>query len=233
MKWWITRSVDEAEAMAAELRAAGLDAGALPLIERRRERWPADWPPGDKDQTHVVFITSGETAKQLLEHGVGNAWVAALEPNCTRILREGGVEPRFCSGGGAVELARTVASARAGARLHVHYPTSDAGLLRDEQDDALRLLELAGPVNRFVSYRVHTPAGAGRQLSSTNEGDGWLFFSPSAVENFFSLSGPRPSRVWCHGRSTREAWQAQREALWPDAGLLAPGVDLAAQLRNP
>jgi uroporphyrinogen-III synthase len=166
----------------------------VPCMERLDRPWPP-WPAAP-----LVFVTSAWVARRVrlltLPRG---ARVAALRPACAAVLPEADATAE----GGAVALARAV-SAWATPPVEILYPTSEKGLKTPEQAEAVAMLEGLGPVHRHVLYETRAPFGLADALSQ-HRGDGFVFFSPSAVEHFLAAGG-EASRVICVGASTARAW---------------------------
>ena len=196
MRWVLTRELEDAKALAEEL---GLD--VVPCIERVELEWPA-WPPSP-----LVFVTSAVVAKRLLRlTAPPGTRIAALAPVTSALLRHAVVTAE----GGAVALAEAV-KAWATQQLNIFYPTSDKGLEQAEQAEAVRILETVGRVHRHVVYETRAPKGL-REALAPHRGAGFVFFSPSAVQNFLAAGG-EAGRVVCVGGSTARAWPRPDEVL--------------------
>lgn len=202
MRWVLTRELEDGRALAEEL---GLE--VVPCIERVELDWPA-WPPSP-----LVFVTSAVVAKRLLRlTAPPGTRIAALAPATSALLRHAVVTAE----GGAVALAEAVkawATKDPGAlpALNIFYPTSDKGLAQPEQAEAVRILETVGTVHRHVVYETRAPAGL-REALGARRGAGFVFFSPSAVQNFMAAGG-EAGRVLCVGGSTARAWPRPDEVL--------------------
>lgn len=197
MKWVITRAQPDADADAQALRDAGFDAIAVPCIERVPLPWPA-WSPAARPR--VVFVTSPFAAKQLIAAWPIDADVAAMAPITSAKLRAAGVPVAIEAEGGAVALAHAVVRAKPAAIL---YPTSDAGMRQEEQDDALALLEACAAVTRAAVYATQPPPGL-----VVPRGEAYVFMSPSAVENALAAGDLHPQAVACIGHSTHRRYAA-------------------------
>ncbi len=191
VRWVLTRELDDAKPLAEQL---GLE--VVPCIERVDLPWPP-WP-----RSPLVFVTSAAVARRLLSlTAPPGTRFAALKPATAALLRHATVTAE----GGAVALAEAVkAWAPAGTPLQILYPTSDKGLEQPEQAEAVRILETVGTVHRHAVYATRAPPGLAAALAR-HRGDGFVFFSPSAVENFRAAGG-EASRVVCVGASTLRAW---------------------------
>src|SRR5262249_10115778 len=146
----------------------------VPCIERHALPWPA-WPPAP-----LVFITSKAAAQRLISEWHGRppgTRVAAVAPATRAALGAAGGPVDVSAGGGAPALAAAV-----GGPLDTLYPTSDVGTEQPEQTSALAVLEALGRVYRHVVYEVRAPAGLAERLRALGP-CGYVFFSPSAVEN--------------------------------------------------
>lgn len=192
VRWVITREVEDARQLADEL---GLT--MVPCIERVELPWPP-WP-----KAPLVFVTSPSVARRLLRvTAAPGTKFAALAPATHGLLKHAVVTAE----GGAVALAEAVVewAPSQGGRLVIFYPTSDQGLQQPEQLEAVRLLETVGTVHRHVIYETRAPAGLDGALAK-HKGDGFIFYSPSAVRNFLAAGG-EAGKVVCIGASTARAW---------------------------
>jgi len=191
VRWVLTRELDDARPLAEEL---GLE--VVPCIERVDLPWPP-WP-----KSPLVFVTSAHVARRLCRMTAPpGTRVAALRPVTAAMLPRADVTAE----GGAVALANAVKEWAAGKpRLAVLYLTSDKGFRQPEQLDAVRVLETVGDVYRHALYSNRAPEGLSGALAK-HRGEGFVFFSPSAVEHFIAAGG-EASRVICVGQSTARAW---------------------------
>lgn len=203
LPWVITRAEPDAGRVCEELRRAGLEAFALPCIERVPCEVPA-WRP---DGHRVVLLTSVPTVEI-----VGpRLWLSApdelavLAPASSAALSALGYRATIEASGGVLELV-----ARIEGRLRQRaigdpvfwWPTSDAGLSTDEQRVAVARLEALGPVTRTAVYETRRPERLDHRLAQLARPFGVVFASPSAVENFFATNAPEPEAVVCWGHST-------------------------------
>ncbi len=209
--WVVTRAQPDADADAKALRALGLTALTVPCIERVALSWPA-WHPGAARQ--VILVSSPFAAIQL-----ALAWpalrhprpaVAAMAPITTERLAQQHVPVAIAAEGGVVALARAVLTwhQQHPGPLAVLYPTSDAGLRQPEQDEAVALLATCAEVERAAVYSTRAPRGLDAQLAAVPAGHGYVFMSPSAVENVlasFARAGQThfAAAVACIGQSTQ------------------------------
>lgn len=230
--WNITRAADEAEALAAELAQAGIAAKSLPCIARESLPWPAV-PEGA-----LLFITSA-AATPVPDSARGHQ-VATLAPKLSALLRGQGLAVVVEAKGGVVSLAEAVAAhwkaAGGSARRTLFYPTSDLAPSQPEHQQARRLLEPLAEVAVHACYRVVAPPQLARDVGALAPDAGLVFFSPSAVLNFFAAlreqNRPAPRTVVAHGASTARAWAAARPEGWPEAFTLSREVPLAETLRR-
>lgn len=204
MRWVITRAQPDADADAKALRDAGFDAIAVPCIERVPLPWP-DWPQAHEER--VIFVTSPFAAMQLIAAWPQPARVAAMAPITTARLRASGVPVAVEAEGGAVALAEKLRALK--VRLDVLYPTSDAGMRQEEQDEALTILQSFATVTRAAVYATKAPAGL-----TVPKGEAYVFMSPSAVEN--AGRDLRPQRVACIGQSTVRRFQELNPGVSPE-----------------
>ncbi|MBK7861128.1 MAG: uroporphyrinogen-III synthase [Archangiaceae bacterium] len=202
MTWVLTRPLEDAKPLADAL---GLD--VVPCIERIDLPWPA-WEP-------LLFITSPAAARRLASEWpsrplkFATAYVAALSPATAQVLAKAGIHPHLTAPGGSVALAQAVRAAV--SYSGILYPTSDVGLEQGEHHDAVRILEAVGPVRQQAVYLTRAPQHLEAALGPHAGGD-FVFFSPSAVQNFVAAGG-RAGRALCVGASTARAW---REAKQPE-----------------
>ena len=206
--WVLTRAQPDADADAAALRARGLTALAVPCIERVALPWP-QWRTATARQ--VILISSPFAATQL-----ALAWptlptprprVAAMAPITSLKLQEQGIPVDIHAEGGVVALAGALAvwSQQHPGPLAVLYATSDAGLRQPEQDEALALMRSFANVDRVAVYSTRAPLGLDAALGALQPGLGYVFMSPSAVENAsFARRGQSlaAGAVACIGQST-------------------------------
>ncbi|MBL8955615.1 MAG: uroporphyrinogen-III synthase [Myxococcaceae bacterium] len=191
MRWVLTRELEDAKPLADELK---LD--VVPCIERHDLPWPA-WP-----KSPLVFVTSAHVAKRLRWLTVvPGTRIAALLPVTATVL----ARPDISAEGGAVALAHAAVKWAAGKPpVEVLYPTSDQGLDQPEQLEAVKILEGIGRVHRHVVYETRAPLNLAESLAR-HRGDGFVFFSPSAVRHFIAAGGVA-AKVLCVGESTAKAW---------------------------
>lgn len=229
LPWAITRAEPDARRVCDELRAAGVEAVALPCIERV----PCPVPPWRPSAHRVVVLTSAATVDALgsaLEATEPHE-VAALSPATSAAVARRGVRVTVESPGGALALAEAVAERlerRGVVDPAFWYPTSDAGLERDEQLEAVARLELLGPVTRPVAYVTRAPPGLDAAVARLPVPFGAFFASPSAVAHFVGAGAPLPARVVCWGESTLRAAQPH----FPDAVLADRTRPLAQTLTS-
>lgn len=209
LPWAITRADADARRVTEALRAAGVDAFALPCIERALLPVPRWRPEGHR----VVVLTSPSAvdAVAAVLPSVRPDELAAIAPTTSRLLRERGGRPTVEGFGGVVALARAIEQrlAHRGVSDPVFwYPTSDAGAASAEQQEAVRRLSALGPVTRSIVYQTRAPPALESQLKALPARFGAFFASPSAVSNFFAAQPRSPERVVCCGESTLTAARA-------------------------
>jgi len=208
--WVLTRAQPDADADAAALRAVGITARAVACIERVALGWP-DWRTAAQRQ--VVLISSPFSATQLAQ-----AWptlptprptVAAMAPLTALKLQEQGIPVEIRAEGGVVALATALQAwhQQHPGSLAVLYPTSDAGARQPEQEQALALLRSFATVDRVPVYATRAPAGLDAALAALEPGLGYVFMSPSAVENALASFSRREQTLFaaavaCIGQST-------------------------------
>lgn len=209
LPWAITRADVDARRVVEQLRASGVDAFALPCIERVLRPVPRWRPEGHR----VVLLTSSgavEAVTRALLASDPND-LAAIAPTTSQALRELGFRPTVEGFSGVVQLAEAVEQ-----RLHRRriidavfwYPSSDVGARSAEQQEAVRRLELLGPVTRPIVYEMRAPATLEADIAALPPRYGVFFASPSAVSNFLVAHPTPPERVVCWGESTLHAARA-------------------------
>lgn len=206
LPWAITRAVADARRLVEQLRASGVDAFPLPCIERLLRPVPRWHPEGHR----VVLLTSSgavEAVTSVLSSTEPND-LAAIAPTTSQALRELGFRPTVEGFSGVVPLAQAVEAhlrRRAINDAVFWYPSSDAGAASAEQHEAVRRLELLGPVTRPIVYEMRAPPSLEAEVARLPARYGVFFASPSAVANFFAAHPPPPERVVCWGESTLHA----------------------------
>jgi uroporphyrinogen-III synthase len=207
LPWAITRASVDANRVAAELRSAGLDAFALPCIERHArpiEPWTATgFRVGFFTSVGAVDMVASALEKLPFE------LIAAITPATKEALVRQGRTVGVEAAGGALELAEaTVHSLNTFNKgpIAFWYPTSDLGERRDEQEQAIRCLEQIGVVTRVVAYETRAPSSLHDAVKALPREYGVVFTSPSTVEHFVAARPPiAPLRVACWGASTLAA----------------------------
>jgi uroporphyrinogen-III synthase len=214
--WNITRAADEAESLVRELEAQGLEARALPCIERTRLGWPK------VPASALLFLTSA-AALPIPDEARENRVVALGK--AAEALRKEGRQIFAESEGGVVSLASAFADAwarhGAGERAQVMYLCSTLASEQAEHAEALVRMARFADVTTHVVYRVAPPPNLSQALRTVCAGSGLVFFSPSAVTHFLAAQRdaqmPAPAAVVTHGASTARAWNDARPAGWPEA----------------
>lgn len=213
--WVLTRAQPDADADAAALRAEGITALAVPCIERVALAWPK-WHP--TAQHPVILISSPFAGVQLAQ-----AWpsipspkpkVAAMAPITSLKLIERGIPVEIRAEGGVVALANAVLqwSRQRPGRVEVLYATSDLGVRQAEQDEALALMGSFATVERVAVYATRPPSGLDAALGALEQGLGYVFMSPSAVENALASFARREQTLFagavaCIGQSTHRRYR--------------------------
>ena len=227
--WLVTREAHDGLPLVQALQARGLSAVCAPAIRREPLPWPAvlDEAAGSARGPVWLFLTSPLAARLALEHlghleHAGSALrFASLSPHTLAVVVAAARNVDVAAEGGATALAR--ACAAAGVSGTVLYPTSDAGLLQDEQALALEVLSRTATVVRAPVYTTRDEPHLEDQLRSLSAPYRAVLFSPSAaraLQRAVERTGaPSPVLVVAVGRSTARAW--------PSAATLAPaGVDI-------
>jgi uroporphyrinogen-III synthase len=204
LPWAITRARADALRVVRELSAAGLEAFALPCIERR-PRPIEPWAPGG---VQVGFFTSAGAADAVASSlpTIRFDLIGAVAPATRDALTALGHRVDLHVVGGALELARATArelDRRGVTAASFWYPTSDLGERREEQEQAVQALERVGPVARVVAYETRAPDTLPAEVEAIRSEYGVVFTSPSTVEHFLAAAPSRvPARVACWGSST-------------------------------
>lgn len=236
VKWVLTREIAAADREARQLAERGVDVLVVPCITFEEHPWPT-WK--EQPGSTVVLITSKRAAQAWLESGDRADVVAAMAPSTSEFLLQHGARVDVTARGGVIALAESIGQTwrKLGRPAwHFRYPTSDAGLERNEQTDAISVLATMGPVERHVVYQTRAVAGLAPRLEATMPHDEWgiCFASPSAVDAFLDACPKRagPSHVVCFGRSTAEQWDERHPPEWRDALLTASVVDTVVSLEE-
>lgn len=236
VKWLITRETAAALGECTSLKARGVDALVVPCLTFVPRPWPT-WRAQAGEA--VLVLTSQRAAQAALESGQRWRLIAATAPATAAFLTSHQLGVDIAAHGGVIGLAEAVAQAwgaRGKPQWHFCYPTSDAGLDRDEQLRAIELLATIGPVERAVVYETHPVAGLAGALAPLL-GSAWAacFSSPSAVEAFLDARPPQtqaPAHAVCFGRSTAIRWNALHPAGWSDAVLTHSFVETVVSLEE-
>jgi uroporphyrinogen-III synthase len=213
--WVLTRAQPDADADVAALRAEGITAQAVPCIERVALKWP-NWQP---ITAHRVILVSSPFAGVQLVH----AWpslplprpkVAAMAPITSAKLQEQGIPIEIRAEGGVVALANALKtwSQQHPGPLAILYATSDIGIRQLEQDEALALMRSFATVDRIPVYSTRAPLGLDATLGGLEPGLGYVFMSPSAVENALASFARRGQTLFagavaCIGQSTHRRFR--------------------------
>lgn len=205
----VTRAQHQAGELIDQLRAAGAQAIAIPLIEIQP---PASWAPLDQALDMLVnssgayaglIFTSANAVRACFERASArgrrldppaNAWICAIGPaTAAELERHGwsaGIVPQRSVAEGVVE-------ALAGFGLygrHILLPRAAVG--RDLIPEALR--QCGAHVDVVECYRTVRPAAAERQLQSlllppASPPDAIIFASSSAASHFVDWLARHPS----------------------------------------
>ena len=240
MRVLITRPQDDAEALAAALRAQGVDSLIAPLLTIET----IDTAPPDLAGVQALLFTSANGARAFARASTARDLpVFAVGDATARSARAAGFA-RVESAAGAVDDLAALVGARldpaAGALLHA------AGA--DVAGDLAAALGARGfAVRRVTLYRAHKaahlPEAAARAIA---EGalDAVLFFSPRSAATFVTLAikagvGPALSRLdaLCLSEAVAEAarqgtWRSVAVAAKPEQPALSQLVSHAAAARR-
>jgi uroporphyrinogen-III synthase len=205
----------------------------VPCLETKLLAWPWNSLPLPAERgegrgeglTSLTLFTSRRAVASWAAAGCPTlGTIAALSPATTSALQHEGVTAAIASDSGAVGLAKAIERwwlEQGRPALHLRYPTSDAGITSDEQQEALRILTALGTVDRRVVYLVAPPAQLRQSLERAARGDWSISFaSPSAIQHFFAAQPVierAPTLVACRGASTERAWNELRPESWPPA----------------
>ncbi len=244
-RWIVARGAVEAAPWIAALARQGLDARALPCIERAPLPWPDVLVPADAGRT-IVVCTSAWAARLVAERRAQARWggdvvLAAVAPATAAVLVADGVPVAIAARGGSVALARAIVQATsttngprhaATTTTRVLYPTSDQGLQQPEQHDALALLSTVSDDVRRAAVYTTTPApGLAHAVARLPRPAGLVLFSPSAVDAFVDVADASllaSARAVCVGESSARAWQRRTGT----TAVLVHGEDELPDLRR-
>jgi uroporphyrinogen-III synthase len=235
--WLLTRELSDAKREQALLRTRGVDASVVPCIAFVERPWPR-WR-GEPGRSVTLLTSRRAAGRYVAQQESRTSMVAALAPSTTALLSEHGVQVDVAARGGVIVLAEAIAQAWRALgrpRWHFRYPTSDAGLEREEQAQAVAVLSELGPVERQVVYETRAADGLPESLSEVLLAQ-WAacFSSPSAVDAFLGAvpSGAAPpAHAVCFGRSTAQRWNARRPPAWREAVLTPSVVDTVVSLEE-
>jgi uroporphyrinogen-III synthase len=218
--WVITKSQPHADSVAIQLRRQGFGALALPCIEHQWHDWPELLRIGSHGPA-LLFVTSRAAAARV-EVPKGT-WVAAIAPTTSATLEARGIRVTISAHGGARELAQTVHDHAALANgTDVFYPTSDVALRQPEHLAAVATLGGRLRVHTRAVYSTVAPANLAPELAALRQADatrsptGFVFWSPSAIENFAAAGGftLEPGPAVLIGGSTERCWRESAPAAW-------------------
>ena len=216
--WIITKSQPHADSVVIQMRRQGFNALAIPCIEHHWQDWPELRRIG-ADGHALLFVTSRAAAARV-EVPEGT-FVAAIAPTTSATLEARGIRVSLTSVGGARDLARAVRdSSTVPDGAEVFYPTSDAALRQPEHQAAVATLaERLRPHVKAV-YSTVAPPHLATELAALREpgreAPGYVFWSPSAIENFAAADGFQlpPGPVVLVGGSTMRAWSELAPPAW-------------------
>jgi uroporphyrinogen-III synthase len=215
--WVVTKSQPHADSVAIQLRRQGLTALAIPCIEHQWLDWPELRRIGAQGAA-LLFVTSRAAAARI-EAPDGVA-VAAIAPTTSATLEARGIRVSLTAQGGVRELARAVVESRAVPDgTEVFYPTSDAALRQPEHHAAVATLGTRLRVHTRAVYSTVAPANLAPGLAALRGPagpHGFVFWSPSAVENFAAADGfgLAPGPVVLVGGSTSRCWSERAPPAW-------------------
>jgi uroporphyrinogen-III synthase len=219
--WLITKSQPHADSVVIQLRRQGFAALALPCIEHQWHDWPELRQIGARNVA-LLFVTSRAAAARI-EVPRGTL-VAAIAPTTSATLEARGIHVSLSARGGARELAQHVVGSNLmpdGAE--VFYPTSDAALRQPEHLAAVTTLSTRLRVHTKAVYSTVAPDNLSQELAALrapgaarDPPPGYVFWSPSAIENFstargFQLPG---GPVVLVGGSTERCWREVAPPAW-------------------
>jgi uroporphyrinogen-III synthase len=223
--WLVTRALDDSTALVEALERAGLQAAALPCVERRPVEWEPDLAAWAGRKT-LFMVTSPYGARRLIDHWpklAGHGTVAALAPTTVRVLEAARIPVAISGAGGAEGLARAVAEQQENAGAVIVWLTSAAGLTEPEQELAAGRLRVVGELHRIVAYETRSPEDLEARLEEwRGKRASAVFFSPSACRSFLAARGvtargPVLERIACIGQSTLRTWSQLRSRGLPAA----------------
>lgn len=217
--WLITKSQPHADSVVIQLRRQSLTALALPCIEHQWLDWPELRRIGAQ-RPGLLFVTSRASAARV-EVPPGTL-VAAIAPTTSATLAARGIHVSLSARGGVRELAQhVVESSAVPANAEIFYPTSDAALRQPEHLAAVTTLSTRFHVHTRAVYSTVAPANLAQELAALRAPDvalslGYVFWSPSAIENFSAARGFQLPNgpVVLIGGSTDRCWREVAPPAW-------------------
>jgi uroporphyrinogen-III synthase len=217
--WIVTKSQPHADSLVIQLRRQNIDALALCCVEHQWRDWPELHRLG-ANAPALVFVTSRAAAARIQVSQV--ATVAAISPVTSATLEARGISVSINATGGVRDLARAVNESRLVIDgTEVFYPTSDAALRQPEHQAAVAALSQRLKVRVQAVYSTVAPANLAQELAALGNGrsdraPGFVFWSPSAIENFVAARGFElpPAPVVLVGGSTERSWQEIAPPAW-------------------
>lgn len=209
--WIVTKSQPHADSLAIQLRRLGFAARAIPCIEHHWSDWPELRQVGARGPS-LLFVTSRAVAARV--EVPADTTVAAISPTTSATLEARGIRVHVSAHGGVRELAaEVVRSAQVATGTEVFYPTSEAAQRQPEHLAAVAELASRFRVHAQAVYRTVIPVSLQNELAALGTpgapaAPGFIFWSPSAIENFGSARGFErpPAPVVLVGGSTMRAW---------------------------
>jgi uroporphyrinogen-III synthase len=217
LSWIITKSQPHADSLVIQLRREGFDARAIACIEHQWRDWAQLEQIGATGPA-LLFVTSRATAARV-EVPAGVA-VAAIAPTTSATLEARGIKVAITATGGVQELARAVVDSNLVADgTEVFYPTSEVAMRQREHLAAVETLRLRLRVRTQAVYTSAAPANLRQDLAAARglgTPAGFVFWSPSAVENFSAAGGfsPPAGPAVLVGGSTLRRWKEIAPPEW-------------------
>jgi uroporphyrinogen-III synthase len=215
--WIITKSQPHADSLVIQLRRQGFDALAICCIDHQWRDWPALRQIGATGPA-ILFVTSRAAAARV-EVPPGTL-VAAIAPTTSATLEARGIKVSIAATGGVQALARAVSeSGTVPDNADVFYPTSDAALRQPEHHAAVATLGARLRVHTQAVYATVAPPNLPQEIAGLRSASaplGFVFWSPSAIENFSAAGGFElvPGPAVLVGGSTQRRWRELAPPEW-------------------
>jgi uroporphyrinogen-III synthase len=235
--WVITKSQPHADSAVIRLRRQGFSARALCCIEHRWLDWPELQRIGSAGPA-VLFVTSRAAAARV--EAPRGIFVAAIAPTTSATLEARGIKVNLATHGGVRDLAAAVNDSPAVPQgADIFYPTSDVALRQPEHLSAVETLKARHRVHVRAVYSTVAPDTLSQELATLRTSidpgtpPGYVFWSPSAIENFAAARGFElpPGPAVLIGGSTLRCWQDTAPAPWRRAYRHDAGTPLEWSLR--